>query len=119
MEERKTPWTIGYKDVKNFMHNELGITKEHMDEIITKIVRDEVSEAIGQNGEFIRQSIREIIRQEMIVVMNEGKYPKIRQSIWNYTKENQFKDYITDIIKEEIIDTLRNQFDFSFNFNKK
>lgn len=121
MESTKPHWAIGYKEVKNFMHNELGITKEEMHEIITKIVRDEVSDAVGQNGEFIRTAIREIIRQEMIFAINGEEYPRVRRNIWDYTKESKspFSKFISDILKEEILEMFRSQFDVGIDIKEK
>lgn len=121
MEKQKEQWVAGYKEVKNYMHNELGITKEHMDEIIAKIVRDEVKEVVGQNGGFIRRAIREIMRDEMVKAIYQEKYPSGRKSFWEFQKEakNPFSKFISDILKEEIVQMLRNQFEVGVEIKQK
>lgn len=120
MENSKQNWSVGYKEVKNFMHNELGITKEMIDEIIKKMVRDEVSEVIGQNGQFIRQSIREIIREEMLFAINGEKYPRQRGNLLDYRNEfkGEFSKFISDILKEEVLDLFRSQFNVGVNIEQ-
>lgn len=36
-----------YSDVKNYIHNELGITKEYVNEVIEKTVKDEISKMMS------------------------------------------------------------------------
>ena len=112
METNKPNWVAGYKEVKNFMHNELGITKEMMDDIITKIVKEEVATVVGRNGEFIRHAIREVIRDEIISAITKEIYPRGYSNIWNYTSEAEqpFNKFMSDVAKEEIIKMLREEF---------
>jgi Arc/MetJ-type ribon-helix-helix transcriptional regulator len=119
MSDKKPEWTIGYKEVKNFMHNDLGITKEQMHEIISKIVKEEVKDLVGQNGEFIRYAIREVIKEEMMHAIYVQKYPTRTRDIWNRSKPEEFRKFISDILKEEVVEMLRGQFDISFDFTKK
>ena len=39
-----------YKEIKNYIHNELGITKEYVDNIIVKTVQDEVKKVFNNEG---------------------------------------------------------------------
>ena len=36
-----------YKEIKNYLHKELGITKEYVDSIIIKTVQDEVKKVFN------------------------------------------------------------------------
>lgn len=38
--------STNYSDVKNYLHNDLGISKEYVEEVILKIVRDEVEKTV-------------------------------------------------------------------------
>lgn len=117
-EYQKPDWQKGYKEVKNYLHNELGITREEMQEIIIKIVREEVHQTIGQNGEFIKTATREIIRQEMMAAFND-KYPSLHKNMYFYPEKDEFKKFISNVIKEEILDTLRDRFNLQFNLELK
>lgn len=120
MNEQKSQWAIGYKELKNLIHNELGITRDDMNEIINKIVRDEITEAVGRNGHFIRTAIKEIIKEEMMLAIHNQKYPKSNRNLWSYnTEKNDFNTFISEILKEEIVKLLKEQFDVSFDINKK
>lgn len=111
--------TIGYKEMKNFIHNDLQITREEVQSMIREILRHEVSVVVGENREFIRQSIREIIREEMVYAMNIQEYPRVTGNIWNYTKMDGFRTFVSDILKEEIVNSLRNQFEVNLDIQKK
>ena len=39
-----------YKEIKNYLHNELGITKEYVDSIIIKTVQDEVKKVFNNEN---------------------------------------------------------------------
>ncbi|PLS18904.1 hypothetical protein CVD28_00445 [Bacillus sp. M6-12] len=123
MQEHTTnpQWVMGYKEMKNFMHNELGITKDEMKDIFHKIAREEIKEAVGQNGEFIRYAIKEIIREEMMFAIQQENYPRMSRNIYDYSRNSQspFTKFISDILKEQIIEMLRSQFNVDFNIQKK
>lgn len=112
-------WHKGYKEVKNVIHNDIGVTKEEILEIFRKVAKDEIQKIVSENTEFIYKSIKEVIRNEMINAVNDHQYPKIRKNIWDYTNENSFKDFITGVMKEEIVNSLREQFDLYFDIKKK
>lgn len=120
MNKTKPQWMRGYKEVKNFMHNELGITEAEVHEIIRKMVQEEVSEVVGQNGQFIRQTIKEIIREEMLFAINGEKYPRKIGSLLDYRNEfkGDFSKFISDILKEEVLHMFRSQFDVGINIEQ-
>lgn len=116
-------WHKGYKEVKNVIHNEMGVTKEEILEIFRQVAKNEIQKIVFEKSDFIyqsiRESIREIVRNEMVNAVNDHKYPKIRKNFWNYTNDNSFKDFITGVMKEEIVDSLREQFELHFDIKKK
>jgi hypothetical protein len=115
MSNKKPEWIKGYKEVRNYIHNEEGITREELTEIIKKIVKDEVQEVIGQNGIFIYQAVKEIIRQEMVEAMSAQ--PGYQH--YTYRKEKSFKDFIAKTIKDEIAEALKSQFEIKLDIEKK
>ena len=52
-----------YKEIKNYLHNELGITKEYIDSIIVKTIQDEVNE--GYVRDVIIKTIDREVRREV------------------------------------------------------
>lgn len=121
MEDPSSNWTAGYKEVKNFIHNELGITKEQMDKIIEQGIRNETDKVVGANHDFIRLAIKEILRDELLFAIHGEEYPRVRRNIWDYTKESKspFSKFISDILKEEILEMFRHQFDVGIDIKQK
>jgi hypothetical protein len=114
-------WTVGYQEVKNLIHNEMGITKDHMNVVIEKIVREQVGEVVGNSRQFIRQSIKEVIREEMENALLNEHYPEMRRNTYFHDKNarNPFNKFVSQIMKEEIIEMLRTQFDVGLEIKHK
>ena len=53
-----------YKEIKNYLHNELGITKEYIDSIIVKTIQDEVKKVFNNEG-YVRDVIIKTIDREV------------------------------------------------------
>ena len=70
-------WQPSYKEVKNVIHNEIGVTKEDILEVFRQIAKSEIQELVSENRDFINSCIREVIRTEMINVASKHKYPKV------------------------------------------
>ena len=51
-----------YSDVKNYIHNELGIKKEYVEEIILKTVKDEINK-LFTDEERLQVILERIVRQ--------------------------------------------------------
>ena len=51
-----------YKDVKNYIHNELGITKEYIDDLIRKTVKEEIVKVLNDDERIKRTVENEIVR---------------------------------------------------------
>jgi hypothetical protein len=112
-------WQKGYHEVKNVIHNEVGVTRQDILDVFRKIAKEELQKIVHEKNALIKDSIREVIREEMIKVVEGHDYPKVRKSIWNYGGENSFKDYITGVMQKEIMDKMYEQFDFNLDIHKK
>ena len=119
----KDAWHKGYQEVKNVIHNDIGVTKEEILEVFRQIAKDEVKKIVEESKPFVYTTIKEVIRNEMINAVEDHRYPEIAEStrIFGYMGKgnNSFKDYISGVMKEEIIRELRIQFDFNLNIEKK
>lgn len=112
-------WHRGYQEVRNVIHNEMGITKEEILEIFRQIAKDELQKIVSEKSSFIYQTIREVIRDEMIHAVKDHRYPKIKGDFLFYTNKNSFEDYVAGVMKEEIIDYLKEQFELKVNIKNK
>lgn len=50
-----------YNDIKNYIHNELGVTKEYVDDIIRKTVVDEIHKILNDEPR-----IKQVIEDEIV-----------------------------------------------------
>lgn len=115
----KEDWKKGYQEVKNVIHNDIGVTKEEVLDVFRQIAKEEVHKLVADNRAFIFQTLREVLRSEMSRAVQDHQYPKIRANIWNYSNDNSFQDFITGVMKEEIVHSLRDQFELNFDIKKK
>ena len=83
-----------YKEIKNYLHNELGITKEYIDSIIIKTVQDEVKKIFNNEG-YVRDVIIKTIDRE---VCGESGWHTI------HDMNSMIKDEILSIIVKEVKD---------------
>lgn len=51
-----------YSDVKNYIHNDLGITKEYIEKIVLKTIQDEI-EKLFVDEERLQTILERIVRQ--------------------------------------------------------
>ncbi|WP_137743426.1 hypothetical protein [Robertmurraya siralis] len=116
-------WHKGYKEVKNTIHNDIGVTKEEILEVFRQVAKDEIKEIVCENQAFIWNTLQEVIRHEMLKAIQDHKYPKVTGNMWNYGYNGQgvtsFQDYVSGVMKEEIAKRMEEQFDVSVNINKK
>lgn len=121
MENNK--WHKGYKEVKNIIHNDIGVSKEEVLDVFRQVAKDEVQKIVSENNKFVFQTIREVIRQEMINAVARNNYPRVNGHMWVYGHngkgENSFKDYIAGVMKEEIVKQMEKQFEVNINIDKK
>ena len=81
-----------YKEIKNYLHNELGITKEYIDSIIVKTVQDEVKKVFNNEG-YVRDIIIKTIDRE------------VRREVWGESGWHTIHD-MNSMIKDEILSTI-------------
>jgi hypothetical protein len=116
-------WHKGYQEVRNVIHNEIGITKEDILEVFRQVAKDEIEKMVSEKKTFIYDTIYHIIhneiRNEIMSAVKDHKYPKVRKNIWYYTDEESFKDYIAGVIKEEVVNSFWNQFNVKMDIDKK
>lgn len=118
-------WKRGYKETKNLVHNEIGLTKEELKEVFEKIAREEIQQIVKDNKAFIFDSIKEVIQGAMVSAVSEHRYPKVNGHMLIYGNQgkgdNSFKDFVSGVMKEEIVQQMEQQFTVSVNVseNKK
>lgn|GEM_PF-6583974 len=119
-------WQVGYKEVKNFIHNELQLSDSEIKDAIHKVLQNEVRELIGNNGEFIqsvvRQELRSLIKEEMIkATVGNSKYPQhsLKMNFYDLDNPATFSEYISGVIKEEVVNTIDKVFDVKFDISIK
>ena len=87
-----------YKEIKNYLHNELGITKEYIDSIIVKTVQDEVKKIFNNEGYVRDVIIKTIDREVRREVCGESGWHTI------HDMNSMIKDEILSIIVKEVKD---------------
>lgn len=119
--EKHPQWAVGYKELKNFLHNDMGITSEHIQEMFQEIAREELTKAVGENGEFIIHAMKDIVRAEMVTALQAEGYPIVNGNLHYHHKDerNPFHKYISQIMKNEIISVLRTQIEVGVQINTK
>ncbi|QPK89846.1 hypothetical protein IEN91_05255 [Bacillus velezensis] len=115
----KEDWHKGYKEVKNVIHNDIGVTKDEILEVFRQVVKDEIDQIISGKSSFIKESIREAVRHEMAKISEQRNYPKMTNGLWLFNGNNSFSKFIAEVMKEEITKALSEQFDIKLNIDKK
>lgn len=86
-----------YSDVKNIIHNDLGITKEYVDSVIKKTVEDRVAAMINDESyitSIIENCVKDALRKK------DGKP-------WRYL--NDFTTWIENEITQTILEEVKNK----------
>lgn len=110
-------WHPGYKELKNFIHNEMELTKEQIQEMVRELVKEivntEILKFVETSKADIGKIMKDVIRHEMILAVNDGKYPEAIGSTYFYDKRDPkpFQDYISGVLKQEVINLMKTQFD--------
>jgi hypothetical protein len=114
-------WHKGYKETKNLIHNEIGVSKEEILEVFKHVAKEEVTKLVKNNTEFIYDSIRDVIREEMIKSISNHKYPHVGRGMWSYGKNEgvSFQDFVSGVLKEEILRQMQDAFDVSVSVDKR
>lgn len=116
-------WQKGYKEVKNVIHNEIGLTKEEIKDVFREVAKEEIKQLVEANHPFIFSTMKEVIQAEMQSAVSEHRYPKVNGNMIFYGKngqgENSFKDYVSGVMKEEIVRKLEDQFSVDINISER
>ena len=89
-----------YKEVKNYIHNELNITKEDIQIIINKTIENEVKKKLNDES-FIESIIDKEIKNKL---MYPNKGVSIERLVnFNSMVENIIVDELAAIVKERLI----------------
>lgn len=90
-------WKKGYKEVKNTIHNEIGLTKEEILDVIKGIVKEEVVSIAEKNTYFIQDCLKDVVRQQ---IQGSLKYDKYNHR-WgfDFDANKSFREYVTEVIK--------------------
>ncbi|WP_144498177.1 hypothetical protein [Bacillus pumilus] len=99
-------WKKGYKEVKNTIHNDIGLTKDEILDVIKGIVREEVANTIEKNHDFIQSCLRGVIREQIWDSLNHNKYKRG----FDFDINNTFREYMTKLIKDEVFKELKENF---------
>lgn len=67
-----------YREVKNVIHNDLGITKQYIDDIIKKTVKSEIDKLIS-DGCFIRELIENEINSTILEAVKDKLEIKLKE----------------------------------------
>jgi len=98
-------WVMGYKELKNFIHNEQGITNAEIQEILHKMAFDQLREIIGENGNGIRNMVKEIVHEEMLLMISGSRWNfpgRNRTEMLRSLLSDQLKDVIGELVKEQL-----------------
>ncbi|PGO60586.1 hypothetical protein [Priestia megaterium] len=117
----KEQWHKGYKEVKNAIHNDIGVSKEEILEVFRQVAKDEVQKIVSESKPFIYATLREVIKHEMMDAVNEHRYPKVIGNMWSYGRDggkDSFKNFISGVMKEEIVNKLADQFDVQLDIKR-
>ena len=120
----KNNWHKGYQEVKNVIHNDIGVTKEEILEVFRQVAKDEIKEIISDNQKFIWNVLSDIIQSEMIKAVEDHRYPEINGNTIFYRGSNgrgidSFKDYVAGVMKEEVLKSMKEQFSVNVDIEKK
>lgn len=85
-----------YSDVKNYIHNELGISKDYVEEIILKMVKDEINK-LFTDEERLQVILERIVKQtikkdehkilyHLLINFDSLLDEKITQTVFNEVK---------------------------------
>lgn len=98
---------------------ELG--KDEIRAIIHQIAQEEILKFVDEHESFIQKTIKEVIREEMILAIHDGQYPQVTGTTYYYDRKNpnHFNGFVSGILKQEIVTMLRDQFEVGVKVDLK
>jgi hypothetical protein len=103
-----------YKEFKNLIHNELGITKEEIRELIKEAVTNEVSWLVNDRRDYIDGRI-----DVYIGVHIKSLIDKALTTNRGLFRHDSIQDNVKSALKNEITKTLLSDLEISFDIKKK
>ncbi|MCD7911056.1 hypothetical protein KC480_05890 [Bacillus velezensis] len=100
-----------YKEMKNFIHNTMGMTKEYFLNLIEDLIRTEVENQLTKNKNRIREIIEMTVRDIIIETYSSSSYEyhhypsKSKENIKEAISSNiqkQTSSLVKEIIKEDL-----------------
>lgn len=85
-----------YKEVKNYIHNDLGITKEDINNIIVKTVKDEVSKLLKDES-----FVSSMMKNHIIGLLKDKEYKNPR-----YRTITDINSFLYDNVLNELCKTV-------------
>lgn len=102
-----------YRAVKNTIHNDLGITKDYIDEVIQKTVKDEINKLMNDEC-FIRGLIENEFARSLYKKDN-NKW-RIIYDAANYV-EDKITSTILQTVKDKLVISLKEEDDYEGNYD--
>lgn len=87
-----------YKEVKNYIHNDLGITKEDINKIIIDTVKDEVAKLLKDES-----FVSSMMKNHIISLLKDKEYKNPR-----YRTITDINSFLYDNVLEELCRTVHN-----------
>lgn len=95
-----------YNAVKNYIHNELGITKDDIFKIIKETVQDEIQKAYNSN--YIQQQIERTVNAEI--------YGCFKPDYWS---RDALRQRVSKVLTDNLTDIVANQLSINVDVIKK
>lgn len=113
-----------YKETKNVIHNDIGVTKEEILDVFRQVAQDEITKLVSDNQQFIYETLKSVIKDEMIDAIQDHRYPQINGHMTYFRGSNgrgidSFKDYVAGTMKAELIKEMKEQFSINLDIDKK
>lgn len=102
-----------YEQVKNIIHNDLGISKEYIDNIIITTVKNEVNKIINDE-----QFIRSLIEKQILNGLTKEDR-KLWHTLYDTTAliRDEVNCTIVEMVKNKLEIRLKNDCDGNYNIN--
>lgn len=103
-----------YKEFKNILHNELGVTREEIRDLIKETIKNEIDWLINDRRDAINEHINASVSRHMKKLIEDGI--TTQHGLW---KNDGIRDSVKRALKDEIVNTLFSDIEISFDIKKK
>lgn len=105
-----------YKEIKNFIHNDQGVTKNEIYDTLYGIAKQEIKQLLDENHKTLSSIIYSQVKSVMIDVLhNKRVSPYYGRAM---LEEKDFMDFIKQAMKDVVADIMKDQFDVSINIQQ-